>query len=383
MEDIGTQSLFVTRQEISGLMDNSTIITDVTGGGYIGTAADTVDLYSIFNIDQITARQTLQLPDPTATTFEKTVYINNISTNGTSFIIFSTTLQPGGGLIAQWTGSAYSIIGTSSGATNVTVVGGKTFTVDNTLTLAGTDHTIMTFPSNSATIARTDAANTFSGVQTFSTHIIVEGVTSTGATGTGNLVFAASPTITGTATFTHVIIEGVTSTGATGTGSLVFATTPTLTNPTLTTPVIGVATGTSLAVTGKITSSGIAGIGYATGAGALYTQITSRTTTVDNGSKTSGTSQALVGSIITFATAVGSASWGSANVQTFTFTNTSIAATDQVNVNVKSGGTLGAYYAWCSSTGAGTCTISIMNVSGGSLTEAVTLTYAIIKGVAA
>ncbi len=44
--------------------------------------------------------------------------------------------------------------------------------------------------------------------------------------------------------------------------------TQTLAGKTLTTPNIGAATGTSLAVTGTITSSGTAGIGYATGAGA-------------------------------------------------------------------------------------------------------------------
>ena len=67
----------------------------------------------------------------------------------------------------------------------------KVFTLDNTLEFAGTDSTVMTFPSTSATIARTDAANTFTGHQT------IEGVTSTGATGTGNFVFSASPAITG------------------------------------------------------------------------------------------------------------------------------------------------------------------------------------------
>lgn len=48
------------------------------------------------------------------------------------------------------------------------IAAAKTLTVSNTLTLAGTDSTVMTFPSTSATIARTDAANTFTGTQTFS-----------------------------------------------------------------------------------------------------------------------------------------------------------------------------------------------------------------------
>ena len=46
---------------------------------------------------------------------------------------------------------------------------GKLFKSSNAITLAGTDSTTMTFPSTSATIARTDAAQTFNGSQTFET----------------------------------------------------------------------------------------------------------------------------------------------------------------------------------------------------------------------
>jgi len=48
----------------------------------------------------------------------------------------------------------------------LTIANGKTLTANNTLTLAGTDATTQTFPTTSATIARTDAAQTFTGVQT-------------------------------------------------------------------------------------------------------------------------------------------------------------------------------------------------------------------------
>jgi hypothetical protein len=75
----------------------------------------------------------------------------------------------------------------TTGTYTLTGTAGKTFTFSNTLTLAGTDGTTMTFPTTSATLARTDAANTFTGHQT------IEGVTSTGATGTGKLVFDTSP----------------------------------------------------------------------------------------------------------------------------------------------------------------------------------------------
>jgi len=62
----------------------------------------------------------------------------------------------------------------TSNATGFSVAGGttsKSLTVSNSLTLAGTDATVMTFPSTSAAIARTDAAQTFTGTQTFSSTI--------------------------------------------------------------------------------------------------------------------------------------------------------------------------------------------------------------------
>jgi len=54
----------------------------------------------------------------------------------------------------------------------VFITTGKFLYVTNTLTLSGTDGTTITFPTTSATIARTDAAQTFTGVQTFSSTIV-------------------------------------------------------------------------------------------------------------------------------------------------------------------------------------------------------------------
>jgi hypothetical protein len=74
----------------------------------------------------------------------------------------------------------------------------------------------------------------FATSPTFSGHITVEGVTATGATGTGKFVFDTSPTISGATLTNHVTVEGVTSTGATGTGKIVFDTSPTISAATLT-----------------------------------------------------------------------------------------------------------------------------------------------------
>lgn len=52
-------------------------------------------------------------------------------------------------------------------AAALVITDNKTVTINKSLTLTGTDATTMTFPATSATIARTDAANTFTGTQTF------------------------------------------------------------------------------------------------------------------------------------------------------------------------------------------------------------------------
>jgi len=60
----------------------------------------------------------------------------------------------------------------AAGTGTLSIGAGKTLTASNSLTLAGTDSTTMTFPTTSATIARTDAAQTFTGIQTFSGNIV-------------------------------------------------------------------------------------------------------------------------------------------------------------------------------------------------------------------
>lgn len=150
-------------------------------------------------------------------------------------------------------------------------------------------------------------------------------------------------------------------TDETGTGSLVFATTPTLV-----TPNIGAATGTSLIATGAIASTGTAGIGYATGAGGTVTQGTSRTTgvTLD---KTSG-------AITLFSAA------GSATAATFTVTNSTVAATDVIILNQKSGTDL--YDLKVTAVSAGSFNITF-NTTGGTTTEQPVFNFAVIKAVTA
>jgi hypothetical protein len=64
----------------------------------------------------------------------------------------------------------------------------------------------------------------------------------------------------------------------------------------------------------------------------------------------------------------------------FTLTNTLISANDTIIVNVSGGGTAGAYTTYISSMTAGSGVITLRNMSGGSLSEAVVLNFAIIHG---
>jgi hypothetical protein len=63
---------------------------------------------------------------------------------------------------------------------------------------------------------------------------------------------------------------------------------------------------------------------------------------------------------------------------TFTLTNSAITAKDVVVLSVAAGATAGAYNCWISSKGNGTCTITLRNLSGGSLSEAVVINFAVI-----
>lgn len=140
------------------------------------------------------------------------------------------------------------------------------------------------------------------------------GVSAATTTGTGSVVQATSPTLVtpvlGVAAGTslalggasigsnalavsgHLLLEGVTSTGATGTGNLVFGTSPTFVAPALGTPASGVATNlsgtaagltaggvtTNANLTGPITSSGNAtSIASQTGTGSKFVVDTSPT----------------------------------------------------------------------------------------------------------
>lgn len=62
----------------------------------------------------------------------------------------------------------------------------------------------------------------------------------------------------------------------------------------------------------------------------------------------------------------------------FTLNNSLISSNDVLIVNVSAGGTAGAYTTYISSMTTGSAVVTLRNLTGGSLSEAVVLNYAII-----
>ena len=110
-------------------------------------------------------------------------------------------------------------------------------------------------------------------------------------------------------------------------------------------------------------------LGYKAGSGGTVTQATNKTTAV--------TLNKINGEIVMNAAALADDATAA-----FTLTNSTIAATDVVIVNVASVGTAGAYQVTVGAVAAGSCNISVLNVSGGSLSQAIKLNFAVIKAVA-
>jgi hypothetical protein len=124
-------------------------------------------------------------------------------------------------------------------------------------------------------------------------------------------------------------------------------------------------TATSIQTAGGIRStSATGGIGYGTGAGGAVTQGTSRTTGV--------TLNNVCGAITLF-TAAGSATW-----QSFTVTNSVVAATDTIIVNQRSGTDL--YMMHVTAVAAGSFRISFAT-TGGTTSEAPVFNFAVIDAV--
>lgn len=82
-------------------------ITNKASGGSIGSAASTVDVGSIFLVNQTTASQTLTIPSPTITTEYKMIVVANVGSQ--AFTMLGASVATTGCLIAVWNGSAWAL----------------------------------------------------------------------------------------------------------------------------------------------------------------------------------------------------------------------------------------------------------------------------------
>jgi hypothetical protein len=167
--------------------EGSNLMLGTTTGTKIGTStSQKLEFYNSTPIVKpsgsvLTALSNLGLvSSPTLAASELSI---GVTGSGTVVLATSPTLAtPVLGVATATTINKVTLTTPATGST-LTIADGKTLRVNQSITLSGTDGTTMTFPTTSATLARTDAGNTFTGHQT------IEGVTTTGATGSGNLRF--------------------------------------------------------------------------------------------------------------------------------------------------------------------------------------------------
>lgn len=105
-------------------------------------------------------------------------------------------------------------------------------------------------------------------------------------------------------------------------------------------------------------------LGYTTNAQGSVTQATSKATAV--------TLNKSAGKIT-----MDAASLGATTNVTFTLNNSLISPNDVLILNVY-GGTSGSYNAWVSGLSAGAATITVRNITGGALAEAIAINFALI-----
>jgi hypothetical protein len=181
------------------LFTNATLTTPVLGTPQSGTLTNCTGLPVSTGISGLGTGVATFLATPSSANLRSAV----TDETGTGALVFANTPTLVTPVLGVATATSVNKMAITAPATSSTlaVADGKTFTVSRSLTLTGTDTTTMTFPSTSATIARTDAAQTFTGNQTFSNAIIgaVQALSGPGAVNITTLTTAFTSTGAGDA----------------------------------------------------------------------------------------------------------------------------------------------------------------------------------------
>jgi hypothetical protein len=181
------------------LLTNATLTTPILGTPQSGTLTNCTGLPVSTGISGLGTGVATFLATPSSANLRSAV----TDETGTGALVFANTPTLVTPVLGVATATSVNKMAITAPATSSTlaVADGKTFTVSHSLTLAGTDTTTMTFPATSATIARTDAAQAFTGNQTFNGAIIgtVQALSGPGAVNITTLTTAFTSTATGNA----------------------------------------------------------------------------------------------------------------------------------------------------------------------------------------
>jgi hypothetical protein len=162
--------------------------TPSSGNLVAGELAINITDGKLFYEDNLGAVQVIAAKLPTAgLAYSSGSAWSPYSTSGTGTVVALTT-SPTFTTPILGVATATSINGVTISATGGTaalnIANTRSFTVQRTLTLTGTDATTMTFPATDATIARTDAGQTFTGDQTITGAVTAFSATAIPAGGT-------------------------------------------------------------------------------------------------------------------------------------------------------------------------------------------------------
>ncbi len=195
----GDQATGRLKVDLAGSAGTVTSVSVVSANGFAGSVATAT------TTPAITLTTTINAP---VLAGNGTAIAAATTTGSGSTVVLATSPTLVTPVLGVATATSINGLTITSSTGVLTITNAKTLAVTNTLTLSGTDSTIMTFPTTSATIARTDAANTFTGTQTIGALVATTVNGNTFTTGTGVLTIAASKTLTISNTITLAGTDG-------------------------------------------------------------------------------------------------------------------------------------------------------------------------------
>ena len=189
----------VTKQiTVDDLCKNRTFVAPILGTPVSGTLTTCTGLPVSTGISGLGTGVATFLATPTSANL-RTVVSDETGTGALVFATSPTLVTPTLGVATATSINKVTVTAPATSAI-LTIADGKTLTVNNSITFAGTDATTMTLPSTNATLARTDAAQTFTGDQTFNNILgTVQSLSGAGAVNITQLTTAFTSTATGDA----------------------------------------------------------------------------------------------------------------------------------------------------------------------------------------